>query len=199
MKKIKQENITTGELAEQVRSGKTVVYPTETCYGIGCDGENKSAVERVFKIKRRDKNKPLLVLMPDQDTLREYIEWNSNIEKLSDQYWPGPITIVADLKQRVSLPRGLIKDGALACRVSPHDFASDLTDKLGGPLVSTSANVSGEDSPYTADAAVSMFEDSESQPDIIVDAGELEYSPPSTVVKVTGDDIEVLREGAINL
>ncbi|MFB6226016.1 MAG: L-threonylcarbamoyladenylate synthase [Candidatus Paceibacteria bacterium] len=198
MKKIKEYNIKIKQLADQIKSGKTVVYPTETCYGVGCDGRDNQAVEKIFNIKQRDKDKPLLVLMPSLDVAQEYIRWDSETQRLAEKYWPGPLTIVAELKKGVELPQGLTKDGTLACRVSSHGFASQLAAELNGPLVSTSANISGKDSPYTVREVESMFEGRKHQPDVIVDAGKLEQTPPSTIVR-TIDGVEVLREGAIEL
>ena len=195
---IKLDNIDLSSVVEGLKKGKTVVYPTETCYGLGCDASNQDSVDKVFKIKQRQLDKPLLMIVPDEKMAMEYIEWNEKIAGLCQKYLPGPLTIVARAIEGRGLAKGVLaEDGTAAFRIIDHPFASELTDKFGKPLVSTSANISSHESPYSMESVVEMFENQEYQPDIIIDAGELLSKNLSTVVKVEDGRIEVLRQGGL--
>ncbi|MBU0597270.1 threonylcarbamoyl-AMP synthase [Patescibacteria group bacterium] len=198
MKVISSLDIDLDALVLALKDGKTIVYPTETAYGLGCDATNQNAVDRIFEIKRRQKDKPVLVVVPDECMAREYIEWNDKTEELAQKYWPGPMTLVAHTKIGVNLARGVMSsDGTAAFRVVDHPIASALAEKLGRPLVSTSANLSSYASPYSIEEVLEMFKNQEVQPDIVIDAGELISKNLSTVVKVVGGRVEVLRQGEL--
>lgn len=186
---------------EVLKKGGVIVYPTETCYGLGCDATNEEAVERIFKIKEREKNKPVLVIAENKEKFFEYVEWNETIEELTRAYWPGALTIVASLKERAShtLAKGVIgSGGTIAFRVTSHPFAARLAQKLGRPLVSTSANLSSYPNPYDIKYVTSMFEGGEVVPDLIINAGDLPHQSPSTIVQVDAEgNKKVLRQGEI--
>lgn len=198
MQIIKQENLNIDEVVQALKDGKTIVYPTETCYGLGCDATNQMAVDRVFRIKRRQKDKTVLVVVPDESMSMEYIEWNETIEKLARRYWPGPLTIVAYAKPNINLANGVIAaNGTAAFRVVDHPIASRLSARLGKPLVSTSANISSQQSPYSFEKVMEMFQWQEYQPDVLIDAGKLLAKSVSTVVRVKKGNIQVLRQGEL--
>ncbi|MFA4831475.1 MAG: L-threonylcarbamoyladenylate synthase [Patescibacteria group bacterium] len=198
MQTIKQENLNLEEVVAALRAGQTIVYPTETCYGLGCDATNQSAVDRVFRIKQRQKDKTVLVVVPDESMVVEYIEWNETIEKLARRYWPGPLTIVAYARANTGLADGVVaKNGTAAFRVVDHPIASALSAGLGKPLVSTSANISSYESPYSFEKVADMFGGQEDQPDILIDAGELLAKSVSTVARVKKGSIQILRQGVV--
>lgn len=198
MQIIKIENINLVELVEELKKGKTVVYPTETCYGLGCDSTNAQAVAKIFAIKKRQKDKPVLALVPEVGMVMQYIEWSPSLEKISQRYWPGPLTVVVPIRFVKNLAPGVVaENGTIAFRVTGHPLCISLAKELGVPLVSTSANISSEASPYDIESVVAMFCDKELRPDIIIDAGVLVHHNPSTIIKVTGEKIEVLRQGEV--
>lgn len=201
MEIIKLEDLSIDEIVESLLAGKTIVYPTETCYGLGCDATNEVAVDKIFDIKKRQKEKPLLVVMPDVGMAMEYIEWNGSLERLAGMYWPGPLTVVAELdpdSEAAPLASGVVgPDGTLAFRVTGHPTSYELAASLSRPLVSTSANIAAAASAYDIESVLAMFQDEAIQPDIIIDAGELVHKSPSTIVRVGGGQIEVLRQGEI--
>lgn len=195
---VKQENVIIGEIVAELRAGKTLVYPTETCYGLGCDATNAAAVARLFAIKQRQQDKSMLLLMADTSTAREYVRWNDTLDRLAQRYWPGPLTVVAALKPGAVLPAGVVgQDQTLAFRITSHHLAKELCQRLGRPLVSTSANLSAQQSPYEIASVLAMFTDAAAQPDLVIDAGLLPHHSPSTIVRVCGEKIEVLRQGEI--
>ena len=199
MRFIKQDNISIREIVGVLHRGETIVYPTETCYGLGCDATNAAAVGKVFVIKKRPPEKSVLVIMADIDMAKKYVVWNDTIDKLAKKYWPGPLTIVADACEReVVLPPGVMGlDGLIAFRISSHPLASSICQTLGRPLVSTSANIAAEPEPYNIDSVIKMFQDESAQPDIVIDAGGLPVTKPSTIVRVRDNNVEVMRQGEI--
>ncbi|MBT3538788.1 threonylcarbamoyl-AMP synthase, partial [Candidatus Parcubacteria bacterium] len=149
MQLFKQDDISIPDIVSALKSGKTIIYPTETCYGLGCDALNARAVEKIFQIKKRQKNKPVLVVVSDESMITDYVDWNEELVNISEHYWPGPLTVVADIKPHVELPDGILGENrTLAFRVTDHPLASEISDFLGRPLVSTSANISELESPY---------------------------------------------------
>jgi len=218
MQIIKQSDLNFSDVVAALKNGKTIVYPTETCYGLGCDARNNEAVEKVVKIKQRQENKPMLVVVPDAAMALEYLEWSPKLQELADKYWftrcsppamgradgdePGALTIVARAKENCGLAAGVVaKDGTVAFRVTSHSVAARLGRELGAPLVSTSANIAGQEPSYKVEDIIKMFSNAVDQPDIIIDAGELPRRAPSTIVRVMDGRVEVLRQGevAVNL
>lgn len=200
MKIIKQEEVNIFEIVEAIKHGQVIVYPTETCYGLGCDATSKNAVEKLFKIKKRELVKTALVLIPDIETIKTFVDWTEILEKISQKYWPGPLTVVVKVKENIKLPNGIVSsDGNIAFRISNHEFAGKLCAEFGGLLVSTSANITNMKSPYDIADVIKMFGDAEFQPDIVIDSGVLPYQKPSTIIKVVGEKIEIIRQGEIEI
>lgn len=185
-------------LVEFLQEGKTIVYPTETCYGLGCDATNQSAVDQIFAIKKRQRDKSLLVVMPSIEMIQEYVVWTKELNRLAERYWPGPLTIVAQARPDAQLARGVLaEDGTIAFRLSSHPLAQELSAGLNKPIVSTSANIAAMDNPYDIESVRTMFDGQDAQPDIVIDAGDLPEQSPSTIVRVRDRKIEVLRQGEL--
>lgn len=204
-----------------LKSGKTIVFPTETSYGLGCDATNQKAVNKIFEIKGRQPDKPLLVVVPTIGMAKAYLEWNDLLEDLAKKYWftrrseseggPGPLTIVGLLKSKKSkkvehnlgvksykLAKGVTsKFGTLAVRVTNADIPKYLSEKLGRPLVATSANVAGLGDIYYSTDVLKMFENRKVKPDVFLDAGILPKNPPTTIISVVGGELKVLRQGSV--
>ena len=198
MKVVKQKDINLDEVTELLKNGGTIVYPTETTYGLGCDATNEAAVNKIFEIKKRQKNKPVLVIMPHVNMAMDYVDWTPKMEDLAFKYWPGPLTMVSGIKDGIELPSGVVGDDkSLAFRVTNHPLVFEIAQALGKPLVSTSANITSLESPYDIKSVLNMFSSSQSKPDLIINSGTLPHHQPSTVVRVSGDELEVLRQGEI--
>ncbi len=182
-----------------IQEGKTIVYPTETCYGLGCDATNAAAVQQVFAIKQRQKEKSVLMLMEDIAMATDYVMWNDTLQKFARRYWPGPVTFVAYKREDVWLPEGVIgADDTLAFRVSSHGVPTAIVSALKRPLVSTSANIASHASPYDVETIIHDFQDQTAQPDIIIDAGALPEQMPSTIVRVEeSGEWEIMRQGSV--
>jgi L-threonylcarbamoyladenylate synthase len=128
---------------EEIILGNIILYPTDTVWGIGCDAENAAAVRKVYKIKEREESKSLILLMADLAMLKRYIrEVPGNLESLMQQQ-ERPTTFVLSGAQ--NLPKEVMAtDGTIAVRITKDDFCHRLIRQTGRPLVSTSANISGE-------------------------------------------------------
>jgi len=134
---------------EEVLLGNVILYPTDTVWGIGCDAENSEAVRRIFKIKEREESKSMILLVADQEMLRRYVKsMPENFEELV-QRQERPTTYVFSEPQ--NLPEEVLADdGSVAIRVVEQDeFCHRLIRQVGRPIVSTSANISGEPAPKT--------------------------------------------------
>lgn len=201
MEHIAQSDVSLDMIATRLRAGEVLVYPTETCYGLGCDATREDAVQRIFAIKKRQQEKSLLVIFPDQSMAMQYIAWNPTISQLAEKYWPGPLTVVAPLRHGISLPHGVVaSDRTIAFRISSHPFVQALASALQAPLVSTSANIASMKSPYDIGAVVAMFEGQSEQPDIVIDAGSLPHHAPSTIVAIQESGAcVVLRQGEVRI
>lgn len=199
MEIIKQSEVNILEIIEALKQGKVIVYPTETCYGLGCDATNPEAVKKLFAIKERPENKSVLVLVSDVEMIKKYVQWSPVLEELARKYWPGPLTLVAKIENKnIDLAPGVVsEDHTMAFRITDHHFAYDLAKGLGHPLVSTSANITAQASPYNIQSVLEMFGKADNQPDIIIDSGSLPINPPSTIIRVADNKVEVLRQGGI--
>ncbi len=127
-----------------IKNGGVIAYPTEFCYGLGCDPFNYCAIDKILKIKQRNSNKGMIVIASRQNQLEKLIQPITLIEQIEiDKYWPGHFTLVLPLNSRHVLSNLSGKHDELAVRVSKHKSVIQLCDYLNLPIVSTSANKSG--------------------------------------------------------
>lgn len=178
-------------IVDYFRQGAAVVYPTDTVYGLGCVASNSRAVKKIFKIKKRSVDKPLLVLVEDWIMVKKYCLLNAEQEEYLKKVWPGPTTAV--LTSRGNLPAGVIgKDGSLAARLPKNNFLITILKRLGEPIVSTSLNISGQKNLTNLSGINNYF--GVDKPDLVVDAGILPENKPSRVIDIRDlDNIKILR------
>ena len=182
--------------ARIIQQGGVVVFPTRNLYGLAADALCVSAVERIFEIKQRPAERPLLVLINDKAALESVVrEIPPAAAHLMEHFWPGNVTIV--LAARDTLPKALTGGtGRVGVRLPGHPVASALVNAVGGPITGTSANLSGRGGCSNIahlDDAVAR------QVDLILDAGPLKEGIGSTVVDVAQESASVLREGAVSI
>lgn len=182
------------EAVEIVKKGGLVIYPTDTVYGVGCDPFNVGAVDRIIRAKGRE-NRPLPVLAYSLRHAERIAIFNDLARDLASRFWPGPLTMV--LKRREILPNEVTANqDTVGVRVPSSEITSLLTKQVGGLLIGTSANKSGERPPLTALEAQEQLSD---LVDLIIDGGPTRIGKPSTVVDVTGKVARVLRKGPITI
>ncbi|HLD31545.1 MAG TPA: L-threonylcarbamoyladenylate synthase [Patescibacteria group bacterium] len=198
MEIIKQLDVDLSRLAEELRAGKTLVYPTETCYGLGGDATNQMVVDRIFTIKERQREKALLVIVPNLAMIQELVEWDQKMDEIAKKYWPGPLTVVASVKPGTVLAQGVVSvDNTVAFRVTNHPFSAGLAKALNRPLISTSANITAAGNCYDPVSVQQMFQDRAAQPDFLIDGGDLPHRSPSTIIRIESGRVRVLRQGEI--
>ncbi|MBL7169777.1 MAG: threonylcarbamoyl-AMP synthase [Candidatus Aenigmarchaeota archaeon] len=182
-----------------LNAGGLVVYPTETCYGIAADPTNQKAVEKLLKYKKKRYGKAVLIAVSDKKMAKEYVKINEIAENIYDNYLPGPISVVSKSKGKVA--QGIeADDGTLGVRIPDYEMVLKLVKKLGKPITSTSANVSYKKNPYSIqDILDNTSKKQQGLIDLIIDAGELPKRKPSTVINTTLNEIQILREGDVNL
>ena len=183
-----------------LKCGGVVAYPTETSYGLGASIEAEGALDRIYKIKRRPKDKPLLVIIKDASWLgRLAARVPESAYPLMKNLWPGPLTILFPAKPGLPWPL-CASTGKVGIRVSSHPVAAALVQELGVPITATSANLSGRPPANTAEE---VMEQLGSGPlckglDFILDASPAHGGQPSSIVDITTDAPIILRQGAIS-
>lgn len=136
------------KIVEMLKNGAIILYPTDTVWGIGCDATNSAAVDKIYKLKKSDNKKSMLVLVDSMDRAACYVTEAPDIAWELMEVSDRPLTLI--LPGATGVAQNLIpEEKTLGIRVPNHEFCKQLTRALGRPLVSTSANISGEKSPVT--------------------------------------------------
>lgn len=133
---------------EVLKSGGIILYPTDTIWGIGCDATNPEAVDKVLKLKGRDENKSLIILLDSENKLPGYVNDIPEVAYDLIEYAENPLTIIFSGAKNLA-KNTINKDGSIGIRIVKHDFCQQLIQRFRKPIVSTSANLSGKPSPST--------------------------------------------------
>ncbi len=185
-----------------LKSGKSVVYPTDTSYGLAVDATNIKAIKKLYRIKGRNFNQPVHIVVPSFAYAKSIAVWNSKAEKLAKMFWPGPLTLVLGLRSK-GIGYRLLSGGTstLGLRYPKNKFALDLVKSFNRPITATSANpakiLGGFDS-YSAKDVIRQFENKKYQPDVIINSRRLPKRKPSTLVKVFDDVYKIMRPGPVS-
>ncbi len=184
------------EAAKIINEGGTVVFPTETVYGIGADALNDEAVDKIFRAKGRPQDNPLIVHISSFDELNDLAsEIPERAKILADKFWPGPMTMILNKKDALSdkITAGL---DTAAIRLPSNEIALALIKESKKPIAAPSANTSGKPSPTEVSHVI---EDLMGKVDMIIDGGSTYIGLESTVVDMTTDIPMILRPGGITL
>ncbi len=176
-----------------LRQGGTILFPTDTIWGIGCDATNETAVDKVYSLKKRDKSKPLIVLASDIDMIKKYVmHVHPKLETLL-QYHTRPITVIYDHQD--GLPKNVIsKDNTIGIRIPQDNFCRELIQSFGKPIVATSANISNEAFPKNFGEITSSVI---SKVDFTIPyrQNDSNFLPPSAIVRLSpNEELIFLRE-----
>ena len=183
-----------GRLLEVIKNGNIAVVPTDTVYGIIGDATNIDVIHKVYEVKKRDYSKPLILMVSSIDMLEKYVLEVNNIEKkLIDRYWPGKLTILFKKNNNVD---DLITSGSnlVGIRYPDNKELNELMDKLNIPLISTSCNISSKEVITSIDM---LEEDISKHVSYVYDGGILSDTS-STIVRVNGSKIEIIRDGELS-
>ena len=178
---------------DSIKKGGIVVFPTDTVYGIGCDPYNNTAVNKIYKVKGRQKIKYLPVLAYSKKDVESIAFFDDISEKISDKFWPGPVTLLLQVKDK-KIAKSLGLEDKIAVRVPNHPCVLALLEKC-RLLVGTSANFSGQSSFDDSKEIIEKF----SGYDVLLDGGKIPHPGESTIVEVVGNELKIVREGKIKL
>ena len=182
------------KICEVINNGGIVITPTDTIYGIMGDSLNEDVIRKVFEIKKRPFNKPLLLLMDSFEMVEEYTEEISEKERLlMDRYWPGLVTFILKKNDKVS---ELITSGndTVGIRIPNNKDLLEIIRRLNRPVISTSANITGTE---VITSTQLLEKDLIDNIDYIEDGGEVD-SESSTIIKIEDNKLVVLREGKLS-
>jgi L-threonylcarbamoyladenylate synthase len=178
---------------EVLKSGGVILYPTDTIWGLGCDATNPEAVQKIYKIKKREDSKSMLVLMENPALLERYVDEVPEVAWDLVEISTTPLTVIYPGAK--NLAANLIAgDGSVGIRFTKEDFTTRLLQRFRRPIVSTSANISGEKAPAFFDE---ISEDIKEQADYIVEYRQDDVIPaqPSSIIKLgPGGQIDIIRK-----
>jgi tRNA threonylcarbamoyl adenosine modification protein (Sua5/YciO/YrdC/YwlC family) len=179
------------QVADALRQGAVICYPTDTVYGIGCDIYNQKAVKQIYQIKKRPKHKPFSFMCDSLKDVSNYAHISNQNYRLMKKCLPGPFTFVLPASKIV--PKLLItKQKTVGIRVPDNNISQSLVRTLGNPILTSSAILDPDESP--ASEAYELEERLGKLVDIIIDSGPI-FPTPSTIVSLVDDIPEILREG----
>ena len=181
------------EASEIILAGGTVVFPTETVYGLGGNALLADAAKKIYTAKGRPSDNPLIIHVADPKDAEKYAFVSDIYYRLAEAFMPGPLTVIMPKRDCIplSVTGGL---DTVAVRCPSHPVARALIKKCGVPIAAPSANISGRPSPTSAKY---VEEDMLGRVDMIIDGGECEIGLESTIVKIDGESLTLLRPGAI--
>lgn len=179
---------------EVLLTGGMVVYPTESFYGLGVDSSNHLAIQRLFRVKRRQADQPILILIPTMESVSRYAKAIPSIAwRLMDAFWPGGLTLVFEAGPKIS-PLLTGQTGKIGIRLSSHPVAAALARAMRVPITGTSANVSGEPACRNSQEVLASLGENV---DLILDGGEALKAEGSTVIDITINPPRILRQGMV--
>ena len=183
---------------EKLKNGKVIAIPTDTVYGLAVDAKNFDAVENLYRLKKREKNKPLAIFLKNLEQIKKLFIVEDITKKLIEKYLPGKLTIVAKIKDKtdIKLAKNLneIDDDFLGFRVVESFFIKKLFNEFDIILAVTSANISGNKVANSPSEIIKIFPQIE-----LIISGDLLENSASTVVKINNSQLEIIRNGAIEI
>ena len=190
--RISCNNVGIQKAAQIINKGGIVIFPTDTVYGIGCDPYNQKAVLSLYKIKKREKTKPLPVIGYSKKELEKIAEFNDKAEKIAEMFWPGAITLILKVKDE-NIKKSLGLGKKIAVRVANNQCVLSLLKEC-KLLVATSANISGTTSltdPNDCKRDLNGY-------DLLIDGGILSDNGESTIVEIDENKLRVVRSGSVS-
>jgi L-threonylcarbamoyladenylate synthase len=180
--------------AELLMQGKAVVMPTDTVYGVGVNAFDRSAIERLYRLKERPQEKGIPILLSDKNQLMRVITGpiSEQLQYLIDQFWPGALTLI--LPKHSHLPDNISNNDGIAVRVPDHPLTQRLIAIAGGALAVSSANLSGELPAVSAEIALQTLNGRVSA---VIDGGILPNPLPSTIIDCRTENYKILRSGML--
>ena len=182
-------NMALDKAVQMLNKGGTVIFPTESSYGLGADAKKPNAIRKIFSIKQQPPTKQVSIIVDSLEQAEKFGKLNEDAKKLAAEFMPGPLTLVVE--KQYSVPNEL-SEKTIAFRISSHPIARELCKRFGSAITATSANRHNSPSIYSGKEIVKQFHN---KVDMIIDAGELSHNAPSTIFDIATK--QILRRGAI--
>jgi L-threonylcarbamoyladenylate synthase len=188
--------------AEFLKNNEVIVFPTDTVYGLAVDASSQKGIENLYKIKARDKNKPIAVFVKNLDQAREILLFNDLANKIAEKFLPGALTIILKMKEtnKFNISKDIANDkNFLGFRYVKTNFIDNLFKNFDSVIAVTSANKSGFEASRNSEEVIKYFTD---EIDLIV-ANQIDYDQnfsknlPSTVIEISDSSLKLIREGEI--
>lgn len=179
------------QVVDCLRRGGVIVYPTDTTYGLGCDIYNRKGIKKIYQIKQRDARKPFSFICNDLAEVSNYAQVSNFAFKIMKRHLPGKYTFVLDAT-RIVPDAVTTKQKTVGIRIPDNAIVHDIVRELGHPLVTTSANLSGEETPQDPEE---IYRELGKMVDMVVDGGIL-MAEGSSVISLLDDHAEILRQGS---
>lgn len=183
------------EIANAIKEGKLIIFPTDTVYGIGTNAYNEEACKKIYEIKGRPSCKPLIIVISDISMIEDLVENISPTEqKIIEKFWPGPLTM--KFKKRKGILPDIISAGDeyVRIRLIKNGLIYKIIEKAEVPVVAPSANISGHPTGIKIN---NIIKELGGKVDYILDCGDYKSDEPSTIVQVEDEKVVVIREGKI--
>ncbi|MFB3850797.1 MAG: L-threonylcarbamoyladenylate synthase [Acidobacteriota bacterium] len=192
----KREKNYTKKVAEHLKKGMVVVFPTETVYGIGASLEREENIKRIIELKGREEKKPIAIMCASLEEAKKYFEFEKEEFAIANKFFPAPLTML--LKRKRTIPKWFYPEfKKIGLRIPKCETALEILQEFGDILAVTSANKSGREEAKSFEKALFYFG---RYPDVlIVDGGKTKEGKPSTVIEIQKEGIKILREGKISL
>lgn len=180
------------DTAEALNAGRTIVYPTDTIYGLGCDALNPQAVEQIIRIKGLARQKPFSIMVGDVAEIGKYAELSEKNQAIVGKFLPGPFTFI--LPKLRTIP-DIVTNGEkyIGIRIPDHPLTHSLLEAFAKPIVTTSVNPTGEEPLNDPFKIVDLFQRRAPYPDLILDGGRIKDGKPSTVIDLSGQIPRIIR------
>jgi len=191
------------KIKKSLKKGQVLVLPTDTVYGLVSDAKNEEAVKTIFKIKKRDLSKPIGIFVRDIKMAKRFAKIDQEKERFARRYWPGKTTFIFRRNQSENSSRtGLLSElvgtkDTIGIRIPDYKLIQELFKEIDFPLAQTSVNISKEPALLKIKDIIAQFKNQKIKPGLIIEAGDLDKSKPSTVVDLTTKEPKVLRQGDV--
>jgi len=177
-----------------LKKGGVLMYPTDTCYGLGADISNLKSINKIYAIKKRANTKPISVIVPDVNYIAKLAIITKQQQAYIDKYFPGAVTLIFSTLNQNKFPFNTI-----GIRIPDYPITQQIANQFQGAFATTSANISAYPPAYNVNDFLNQLKINDLKPDLILDAGELENKGVSTVVDLTQNSPKIVRQGMVKI
>jgi L-threonylcarbamoyladenylate synthase len=182
------------QAAQTIQRGGVVIAPTDTVYGLLANATDEAAVKKIYAVKKRALDKPLPIFVKNMAMAKKLATISPKNKFLLEEKWPGKLTAIFDKNKKNNIKIFGVGEKTIALRLPFNKFINSLLETLNLPLIGTSANISGKPANTKIDAVLQQFQNQNIAPDLIINAGDLPESKPSTIIGLAQSKIKIIRK-----